>query len=299
MLDDVRDLVGVEARVDRHQHSAGERHAEVGEEERLRIDGEKGDPVAFAQPVAPERGRQTPRPGTHLLPAQAHVAVGDSEARRVHFACALEEMDGGQFLPVHGRVRHVVLRSRTGESTPDALESQPPGTKSAVTPSVPGDAGNTWLRPEVRKPVGRLRRAPACFLTTGQRGSMSYENIAEKNVAPAASDLLLGRGVRFEGKLTFAGTVRIDASFVGTIVTDDVLVVGEGARIDANITCGNIVVHGEVNGNVQAKNGVEIRSAGKVRGDLETASLVVEKGAFFQGASRMDSAKGVRAKTAA
>ena len=128
---------------------------------------------------------------------------------------------------------------------------------------------------------------------------MSYENIAEKNVAPAASDLLLGRGVRFEGKLTFAGTVRIDASFVGTIVTDDVLVVGEGARIDANITCGNIVVHDEVNGNVQAKNGVEIRSAGKVRGDLETASLVVEKGAFFQGASRMDSAKGVRAKTAA
>jgi len=128
---------------------------------------------------------------------------------------------------------------------------------------------------------------------------MSYENIAEKNVAPAASDLLLGRGVRFEGKLTFAGTVRIDASFVGTIVTDDVLVVGEGARIDANITCGNIVVHGEVNGNVQAKNGVEIRSAGKVRGDLETAALVVEKGAFFQGASRMDLAKGVRAKTAA
>jgi len=44
--------------------------------------------------------------------------------------------------------------------------------------------------------------------------------------------------VRFEGKLTFAGTVRIDASFVGTIVTNDVLVVGEAARIDANITCG-------------------------------------------------------------
>ncbi len=128
---------------------------------------------------------------------------------------------------------------------------------------------------------------------------MSFENIAEKKGAPAASDLQLGRGVRFEGKLTFAGTVRIDASFVGTIVTDDVLVVGEAARIDANITCGNIVVQGEVNGNIQAKNGVEIRSAGKVRGDLETASLVVEKGAFFQGASRMDSAKGVRAKTAA
>ena len=118
-------------------------------------------------------------------------------------------------------------------------------------------------------------------------------------ITAPANDLLLGRGVRFEGKLTFAGTVRIDASFIGTIVTDDVLVVGEAARIDANITCGTIVVHGEVNGNVQAKSGVEIRSSGKVRGDLETPSLVIEKGAFFQGATRMDAGKSARAKTAA
>jgi len=129
---------------------------------------------------------------------------------------------------------------------------------------------------------------------------MYPEDNLQKTIAPAASDLLIGRGVRFEGKLTFAGTVRIDASFVGTIVTDDVLVVGEAARIDANITCGTIVVHGEVNGNVQAKTGVEIRASAKVRGDLETPSLVVEKGALFQGASRMDSAaKAARAKTAA
>src|SRR5436853_2465999 len=128
---------------------------------------------------------------------------------------------------------------------------------------------------------------------------MYPEDNFQKTNAPAASDLLLGRGVRFEGKLTFAGTVRIDASFVGTIVTDDVLVVGEAARIEANITCGTIVVHGEVNGNIQAKTGVEIHGSAKVRGDLETASLVIEKGAFFQGASRMDPAKSARAKTAA
>jgi cytoskeletal protein CcmA (bactofilin family) len=129
---------------------------------------------------------------------------------------------------------------------------------------------------------------------------MYPEDNLQKTTAPAASDLLLGRGVRFEGKLTFAGTVRIDASFVGTIVTDDVLVVGEAARIDANITCGTIVVHGEVNGNIQAKAGVEIHASAKVRGDLETSSLVIEKGALFQGASRMDSAaKAARAKTAA
>ncbi len=106
-------------------------------------------------------------------------------------------------------------------------------------------------------------------------------------VAPP-SDLLLGRGARFEGKLTFEGTVRIDAIFIGTIVTNDVLVVGEAARIDAQITCGTIVVHGEVSGNVHAKTAVEIRHTAKVRGDLETPSLVVEKGALFQGACHME-----------
>jgi len=131
-------------------------------------------------------------------------------------------------------------------------------------------------------------------------GESSAQKAPEVPTVPgAATDLLLGRGVRFEGKLTFAGTVRIDASFVGTIVTSDVLVVGEAARIDANITCGTIVVHGEVNGNIQAKAGVEILGTAKVRGDVEKAVLVVEKGAFFHGASRMDSAKAARAKTAA
>src|SRR2546421_351546 len=153
---------------------------------------------------------------------------------------------------------------------------------NAEKPVNPADAG-VALQPkpaENREPAPKRDEAPA--------------------IPGAATDLLLGRGVRFEGKLTFAGTVRIDASFIGTIVTNDVLVVGDDARIDANITCGTIVVHGEVNGNIQAKAGVEIRASGKVRGDLETASLVVEKGALFQGASRMDSAsKAARAKTAA
>jgi cytoskeletal protein CcmA (bactofilin family) len=110
----------------------------------------------------------------------------------------------------------------------------------------------------------------------------------EPAVPSAPSDLLLGRGARFEGKLTFEGTVRIDATFIGSIVTNDVLVVGEAARIDADITCGTIIVHGEVNGNIQAKTGVEVHRTGKVRGDLETPSLLIERGALFQGATRME-----------
>jgi cytoskeletal protein CcmA (bactofilin family) len=105
------------------------------------------------------------------------------------------------------------------------------------------------------------------------------------------SDLLLGAGAEFEGKLTFKGTVRIDAKFKGSIVTNDVLVVGEHARIDAEITCGTVVVQGEVNGNIKAKSAVELHRSAKVRGNVETASLMVEKGAFLQGEMKMSAEK--------
>ena len=102
------------------------------------------------------------------------------------------------------------------------------------------------------------------------------------------SDLLLGAGSEFEGKLNFKGTVRIDALFKGSIETDDVLIVGEHARIEADITCGTVIVHGQVNGNVRAKTGVELRTSARVRGDIDTPSLSAEKGAFVQGAIRME-----------
>ncbi|MCA1828052.1 MAG: polymer-forming cytoskeletal protein [Myxococcales bacterium] len=113
----------------------------------------------------------------------------------------------------------------------------------------------------------------------------------EVSTQAGASDLLLGAGAEFEGKLTFKGTVRIDAKFKGSIVTNDVLVVGEHARIDAEITCGTVVVQGEVNGNIKAKSAVELHRSAKVRGNVETASLVVEKGAFLHGEVRMATAE--------
>jgi cytoskeletal protein CcmA (bactofilin family) len=105
-----------------------------------------------------------------------------------------------------------------------------------------------------------------------------------------SSDLnaLLGRGSEFEGKLTFEGTVRIDGKFTGSIMTGDVLVVGEGAKISAEITCGTIIVHGEVTGNIRAKNAIELHHPAKVRGNIESPSLMVEKGVVFEGQAKME-----------
>jgi cytoskeletal protein CcmA (bactofilin family) len=100
---------------------------------------------------------------------------------------------------------------------------------------------------------------------------------------------LLGKGSEFEGKLSFEGTVRVDGKLTGEIFTDDMLIVGEGAEVNAEVTVGAIVIQGIVRGNITAKRSVEIHSPGRVRGNINTPSLFIEKGVFFDGQCQMDS----------
>ena len=121
----------------------------------------------------------------------------------------------------------------------------------------------------------------------------------ELTSVPATSgdlNALLGRGSEFEGKLTFEGTVRIDGKFTGTIVTNDVLVIGEGAKVNAEISCGTVIVHGEINGNVKAKTAVELHHPARMRGNIETPSLMVEKGVIFEGQTKMEGVEKAPAK---
>src|SRR5690242_17714558 len=101
---------------------------------------------------------------------------------------------------------------------------------------------------------------------------------------------LLGRGSAFEGKLTFEGTVRIDGRFKGEVFSDDVLVIGEGAQVEAEIDIGDIIIQGTVVGNIKAKRSIEIHAPGRVKGDLHTPSLQVDKGVIFEGRSFMEAA---------
>jgi len=106
--------------------------------------------------------------------------------------------------------------------------------------------------------------------------------------APSEVTTLLGRGSEFEGKLSFEGTVRIDGKLSGEIFTDDVLIIGEGAEVNAEINVGAIIIEGTVHGNIHAKRSVEIHTPGRVRGNISTPSLYVEKGVVFDGQCQME-----------
>src|SRR5678815_729759 len=129
---------------------------------------------------------------------------------------------------------------------------------------------------------GNRRARRERYMATGSKDSSS-EATNGKDVTT-----LLGRGSEFEGKLTFEGTVRIDGKLSGEIFSDDVLVVGEGAEVHAEIDIGEIIIQGTVVGNIRAKRGVEIHAPGRVRGDITTPSLQIDKGVVFEGRSYME-----------
>jgi cytoskeletal protein CcmA (bactofilin family) len=65
-----------------------------------------------------------------------------------------------------------------------------------------------------------------------------------------------------------------------------VLVVGDGAKVNAEISAGTVVVEGEVTGDIVASAAVEVKPTGRLRGDVVSPSFAIERGALFEGASR-------------
>lgn len=99
---------------------------------------------------------------------------------------------------------------------------------------------------------------------------------------------VLGAGVNWKGNLSGTGGVRIEGAFDGEIDLRGLLVVGETGRVTCSHLRANVVVvAGAVRGNITAEK-VEIRSTGRVWGDVVTAAFATEEGAFLRGQIRME-----------
>ena len=97
----------------------------------------------------------------------------------------------------------------------------------------------------------------------------------------------LDKGTNVTGELEFTGTLRIDGNFHGSISTADILIIGEHALVHADIKVGEIEIHGQVNGRIEAKRRVEITARGRVRGDVCAPVLSVSPGGLLDGRIEM------------
>ena len=98
---------------------------------------------------------------------------------------------------------------------------------------------------------------------------------------------LLSKKVKIEGDIQGDEDLRVEGHFKGTIKVVGDLYVGQSGVVLADIEADNIVVQGQVTGNVLARNQLEIQSSGRLMGDCTAKSIDIREGAIFEGRSSM------------
>jgi cytoskeletal protein CcmA (bactofilin family) len=98
---------------------------------------------------------------------------------------------------------------------------------------------------------------------------------------------VLGPSATYHGNLKSEGNVRIDGYFDGSIETAGNVIIGETAKVVADIAANNVQVWGAVKGRIAAKGRLEILPSGRVWGEIDVTSLLIDEGGLFRGNSVM------------
>jgi len=99
----------------------------------------------------------------------------------------------------------------------------------------------------------------------------------------------LGPSLHVKGEISGNEDLLIEGSVEGLVQLDErKLTVGETAKLTADIIAREVVVYGTVKGNLRAKDRIEIKKDGSVNGDLTTARIMIEDGAYFKGSIEID-----------
>jgi cytoskeletal protein CcmA (bactofilin family) len=107
---------------------------------------------------------------------------------------------------------------------------------------------------------------------------------------PAAnsSKNVLNSDAEIKGSLRFAGEMTFDGKLDGDIQSDGTLNLGDNSVINGNLNVNNIVVRGKINGNIIAREKVDIKMKTELFGDVRAAKLVIEEGVTFVGKTEVN-----------
>ncbi len=99
---------------------------------------------------------------------------------------------------------------------------------------------------------------------------------------------VLNSDVELKGTLRFSGELTFDGKLDGEINSDGALNLGDNAVVKGNINVNSVVVRGKINGNVVAKDKIDIKARTELFGDIRSAKLVIEEGVTFVGKSEIN-----------
>jgi cytoskeletal protein CcmA (bactofilin family) len=110
---------------------------------------------------------------------------------------------------------------------------------------------------------------------------------ASKNSISEEWTGFIDQGVTLEGTLTVTGTFRIDGNVKGNIISEQTVILGEGAKVEGQIEGNLVVIAGRFDGVIFAKGRVEIQVKGVVTGEVHAPRMVIDPGGIFDGHCHM------------
>ena len=122
------------------------------------------------------------------------------------------------------------------------------------------------------------------------------EPVSARGTGPAA----LGKNVTIKGQIFAREDLMIDGEVEGNVECQEHrLTIGPNARVQAGLKAREIIIHGSIQGNVDATDKIDIRKEAKLVGDIKTSRIVIEDGAYFKGSIDISKAAATRPAAAA
>jgi len=162
------------------------------------------------------------------------------------------------------------------------IENESTSEKPDVTPYTAPRTYNSYQAPAAEVKPTQPEYTPASQKAMTESESLARE-IKEGNLSG-----FVGSGTVVTGEANFKAMMRVDGHLSGRInSTSGTLIVGANGKVDANIEVAIAIVHGTVNGDIIATQRLELGRAAQLNGNIQTASLMIEPGAVFEGSCKM------------
>jgi cytoskeletal protein CcmA (bactofilin family) len=145
-----------------------------------------------------------------------------------------------------------------------------------------------WNRRKEEEPPPRTTAAPPTSSELAKEGipmsTLPTRPSEPRADAPRAGNAVIGKSVIIKGQIYGREDVTIDGEVDGTVeLQEHRLTVGPNGKVVATVKAREVVVLGTVHGNIETREKIEIRKDAKLVGDIRTARIVIEDGAYFKG----------------
>ncbi len=111
----------------------------------------------------------------------------------------------------------------------------------------------------------------------------TYQAPPPPQAQPARQKATIGASMHIKGEIRSDEELMVDGEVEGIVESGSLLTIGRNGKVRANIRAKEVVIYGSVKGNIEALEKLAIRDQGSLVGDIKTAGISIDDGAYFKG----------------